>query len=152
MRVLRNFPALAGSRLPRSAIVLDVQPRPEPGQAPALVCSVDDADNETVERRFAVLKAADPIPAEATFVKSWRESNPWGKPGTIACLFELVAEEIPAAIPPELHRHYRHLTREGFTHDGRYWQAPDDHGPLAQDDIIALTELTPYGYGGLANA
>lgn len=154
-RVLRNFPALASVRLPRSATVLDVQPRPEPSQAPALVCSVDDADNETVERRYAVLQAGAAIPPGATFIKSWRAppENLASRVGPIACLFELVAEEIPAAIPPEAHKHYRHLTREGFEYRGDFaWYAPTNMQPLSQDDVIALTELLPYGYGIIANA
>lgn len=153
MRVLRNFQALGVTRLPRSAIILDVLPRPDVGLVPpALVCSVDNADEEIAVRRFAVLRSDAAIPDGATFLKSWRDSGGWGLPVEIVCLFELVGEEIPEAIPPEAHRHFLHLAREGFTLVRRVWRAPAEHGPLGQADIIALTELAEHGYGEVVGA
>lgn len=148
MRIVRTYPALASVNLPRSAVVLDVQPRPDLSQAPALVVSIDDADEEIEQRRYAILDVGAQIPTGAQFVASWRRHP---ADGGIACLFEL-AEEIPDAVPVEAHRHYRHLLREGFVWVGNAWTAPEDFGPLGQDEIIALTELAPYGYGECRNA
>lgn len=148
MRIVRTYPALASVNLPRSAQILDVQPRPDLSQAPALVVSIDDADAETEQRRFAILDVGATIPLGAQFVASWRRHP---TDGGIACLFEL-AEEVPAAVPAEAHRFYRHLVREGFVWVGNAWTAPEDSGGLGHEAIIALAELAPYGYGECRNA
>lgn len=151
-RLVTTVGAFASVRMLRSSIILDAHDR-GPEQAPTLVVSYDEADAEYVERRFAVVRAsASAIPADAEFVASFQRRGCGPEASGVYCLFELAAEEIPAAIPPEAHRHYRHLTREGFEYRDPAWYAPDDYGPLSQADVIALTELQPYGFGAIANA
>ena len=60
MRRLKTYPALASVKLPASAVVLGVHDR-GPDQAVALLASYDDVDDETAERRFAVLRSGDAV-------------------------------------------------------------------------------------------
>lgn len=150
MRVLRNFPALAAVNIPRSAVILSVHDR-GPEQAATLVASVDDADDEVEQRRFVVLGMGAAIPTGAAFVASFRRDGCGPNNSGIFCLFEL-AEEIPADVPAEAHRHYRHLLREGFEWRDGAWTAPADLGPLGHENIIALTTLREFGYGDCRNA
>ncbi len=165
MRIVRTYPALASVNLPRSAQILDVQPRPDLSQAPALVVSIDDADAETEQRRFAILDVGATIPLGAQFVASWRDKpeNLAQRHGSIRCLFELV-EDIPGDLPPEAVPHYRLLVRDGFEPvlavepggPGRLtcWKAPDNvpPGQLSQEQAIAVATLQEYGYGSVVNA
>ncbi len=156
MRRLKTYPALGSIALPRSAQILDVHEKGA-DKAASLVVSVDDADGETEERRFAVLRIGDPVPIGARFVASW-EQHPVD--GGIACLFEL-AEDIPADLPAEAVQHYRLLIRDGFevTLCGspgggiKAWKAPVDvpPGQLSQEQIIAVVTLQEHGYGPVVN-
>lgn len=150
MRVLKTFPALAAVNMPRSATVLGVHDR-GPDQAPSLLTSVDKSDDEVEQRRYALLKPGAAIPTGAAFVASFRRDGCGPDNSGIFCLFEL-AEEIPADVPAEAHRHYRHLLREGFERRDGAWVAPADLGPLGHENIIALTVLREFGYGDCRNA
>lgn len=151
MRRLKTYPALASVKLPASAVVLDVRDRGSQ-QAPALVVSYDDADEETTERRFVALRPGDPIPPGAQFVSSWRELDKPSAP--IACLFELV-DEMPADLPAEAYPHWRVLHRDGFKlRADRAWIAPDDvpAGHLSVEQLVAVVTLQEHGYGAVVNA
>lgn len=156
-RLVTTVGAFASVRMLRSSIILDAHDR-GPEQAPSLVVTYDEADSEYVERRFALLRAgAAAVPAGADFVASFQRRGCGPEASGVYCLFELVGEEIPAEIPPEAHRHFQHLKREGFALEhvaglGPRWRAPDDAGGLSQSDVIALTELREYGYGSVVNA
>lgn len=144
MRRLKTYPAFASINMPRSAIILDVKNRGSV-QAPSLICSVDDGDAETVERRFLILPCdgGQRIPAGATFVASWRNLDLIKAP--ISCLFELDLD-IPEGVAPELVGRYRTLINAGFTlTPERNWRAPDDSPNIAPDHIIAITELQESG-------
>lgn len=159
MRRLKTYPALGSIALPRSAVVLDVLPRsfPEMSQAPALVVSIDDADEETEQRRFVVLSPGDPIPTGAQFVRAWRDKpeNLAQKYGRIVCLFE-IADDLPADLPPEGVEHYRRLVGDGFAlrPTDRAWIAPADvpPGALSHEQFVAVATLQEYGYGSVVNA
>lgn len=151
MRRLKTYPALASVNLPASAIVLGVHDRGS-NQAPALLVSYDDTDEETTERRFQVLRSTDAIPPGARYVASWREMDKTSAP--IACLFELV-DEMPTDLPADAYPHWRVLQAAGFTlRADRAWLAPDDVPPghLSTEQIIAVATLQEHGYGSVVNA
>ena len=151
MRRLKTYPALASVKLPASAVVLGVHDR-GPDQAVALLASYDDADEETTERRFAVLRSGDPIPPGAQFLDSWRELDKPSAP--IACLFELV-DDMPGDLPADVYPHWRVLQSAGFTlRPDRAWLAPDDVPPghLSFEQLVAVATLQEHGYGAVVNA
>lgn len=153
MRRLKTYPALASVNLPASADVLGVHDR-GPDQAVALLASYDDADEETTERRFAVLRSGDPIPPGAQFLDSWRRNGCGPDASGIFCLFELV-DDMPVDLPAEAYAHWRVLQRDGFTlRPDRAWLAPADvpAGHLSTEQIIAVATLQEHGYGSVVNA
>lgn len=153
MRRLKTYPALASVKLPASAIVLGVHDR-GPDQAVSLLVSYDDVDEETAERRFAVLQSGDAIPPGAQFVDSWRRNGCGPQMSGIFCLFELV-DEMPADLPADAYPHWRVLQAAGFTlRADRAWLAPDDVPPghLSTEQIIAVATLQEHGYGSVVNA
>lgn len=151
MRRLKTYPALALVRLPASAVVLDVRDRGS-NQAPALVVSYDEADEEKVGRRFVTLRPGAAVPPGAQFVASWRELDKPSAP--IACLFELV-DDMPGDLPADVYPHWRVLQSAGFTlRPDRAWLAPADvpAGHLSTEQIIAVATLQEHGYGAVVNA
>lgn len=153
MRRLKTYPALASVKLPDSATVLGVHDR-GPDQAVSLLVSYDDVDEETAERRFAVLRSGDAIPAGAQFLDSWRRAGCGPDASGIFCLFEL-GEDMPADLPAEAYPHWRVLQRDGFTlRPDRAWLAPDDvpAGHLSTEQLIAVATLQEHGYGAVVNA
>ena len=157
MRRVHKFPLFTGGewqanvQMPAGARIVhfDVQyvgpigDKPRQGH-PTVWALIDDAaEKET--RRFAVIGTGRDVPPGARHIGSY-QAEPF-----VGHVFEL-PEEVPRDVPTEAHRHYRHLVREGFVWAGNAWTAPADFGPLGHAEIIALTELEPFGYGTCRNA
>jgi hypothetical protein len=152
MRRLKTFPALASVRMPASAQILDVRDRGAT-QAPALVVSFDEDDEEVVTRSFATIAPrGEAIPPGAQFVASWRALDLPQAP--IFCLFEL-GDDMPTDLPYGYYGPFRLLRAAGFTlRADKAWIAPPDvpAGQLSREQICAVAELQECGYGPVVNA
>lgn len=154
MRKLKTFPALGSVRMPKSAAVVAVHPRPDTTQAAALLVEYDDQEPATVERSFVLLGSGDAIPARAGYLASWRQ-HPADGP-TIVALYERFDADVPATLPDDQARaDYRLLLAEGYTPvparglQLTAWKAPDDAPPGQHsfDAIVAIARLQEHGYG-----